>query len=412
MNASTLLERERREPDAFRVLERTLVRRRAAGVDARLRVELVALAALILGFLFWQVRIPLDSLERRTGVATVAEVEFAGLAALALGGGGIAFARHAVRLRRGPGGPAWLALPVSPRALGRHLAWGSRTTAWLALVPATAWVLAAVQLVPAWWLVLLFAIFVWMLLEAARLGCWLAVRDAVRRAEPRPGLDDLSRVLVAARRVGTSAPLPAARWRRQPAWRALLGKDLLVTRRPSPARQRAIAPLVLLASSAVAWALPVAPALAHALAFALGLLTAATLAEWIIAVAGTDPFPVLRGLPLGVASVWGARLLWAVLGSASLLVVQALCARALHPMALQVLLVWLGAASLAIGALGANYAVTLYPRVEHAQRMLALSLGLAIAASLMIPLVGWVLVFTALLHSARRLPGWSRQEAF
>src|SRR5690348_6260897 len=207
MSAPTVVPRGSRESDAFRQLERALARRRLGGVDARLRLELAALAALILGFLFWQARIPLDSLERRAGAVTVAEVEFVGLVALAIGGGSLAFARHAVRLRRGPGGPPWLALPVSTQALGRHLAWGSRSTAWLALVPAAAWVLAAVQFVPAWWLLMLFAIFVWMLLEAARLGCWLAVRDAVRRAERRPGLDDLTRVLVTVRRAGASVQL-------------------------------------------------------------------------------------------------------------------------------------------------------------------------------------------------------------
>src|SRR5690242_4779297 len=104
MTAATFIERERREPDAFRLLERALTRRRVGGVDAGLRVELVVLAVLVLGFLFWQVRIPLDSLHRRVGRTAVAEVEFAGLVALAIAGGAVAFARHTVRLRRGPGG--------------------------------------------------------------------------------------------------------------------------------------------------------------------------------------------------------------------------------------------------------------------------------------------------------------------
>jgi hypothetical protein len=115
-------------------------------------------------------------------------------------------------------------------------------------------------------------------------------------------------------------------------------------------------------------------------------------------------------LPLGVAVVWGARVAFAAAGAIALVTVQALCARALAPPALHFHLVWLGAAALAIGVLGANYAITLYPRAEHAQRVLELTLALAIAASLMIPLVGWVLLFTGLLHSARRLPRWTRQE--
>jgi len=61
--------------------------------------------------------------------------------------------------------------------------------------------------------------------------------------------------------------------------------------------------------------------------------------------------------------------------------------------------------------LGVHYGITLYPRAEHAQRMLLLSLAIAMAASVMIPMLGWVLLLTAVLHSARRVPRWDRLEA-
>jgi len=397
-------------PAAFRTLERALTRRRFAGVDARLRVELAALCALISAFLFWQARIPLDGLERAHGPIAVAKLELLLLASFVAIGGMLAGIRHSARLRGGTRGPAWLALPAPSAVLERHLLWDSRLSAWILLVPGIACLVAAIGLVAPGWLALFAGIFVWLLFESARLGCRIAHRIVEREAEPRAGLDALTRVLVAARRAVSVAQLPAARWRRRAAWLALCAKDLTLSRRATPARQRAITPLILLALSALVWAFPIAPPLARALAFAFSLLAATAFAEWIISAAGTDPFSVLRTLPVGVAVVWGARVAFAAAGAALLVAVQAACARPLAPPALRFHLVWIGAAALAIGVLGANYAITLYPRAEHAQRVLALSLALAIAASLMIPLVGWVLVFTALLHSARRLPRWTRQE--
>ena len=82
----------------------------------------------------------------------------------------------------------------------------------------------------------------------------------------------------------------------------------------------------------------------------------------------------------------------------------------MSPDAHRLFLVWLGLATFCVGLLGANYGVTLFPRADVGGRMLLLSLGLAMAASLMIPLLGWVLLLTAVLHSLRRLPRWSRLE--
>jgi hypothetical protein len=60
--------------------------------------------------------------------------------------------------------------------------------------------------------------------------------------------------------------------------------------------------------------------------------------------------------------------------------------------------------------LALNYGLTLFPRTDHALRMLAVTLGLSIAASLMIPLMGWVVLFAGLIHSTRRLPRWATLE--
>jgi hypothetical protein len=60
--------------------------------------------------------------------------------------------------------------------------------------------------------------------------------------------------------------------------------------------------------------------------------------------------------------------------------------------------------------LAVNYSLTLFPHAAVAQRLFNLALGVAIAVSLMIPMLGWVALLAALLHSARRLPRWGRSE--
>ena len=379
-------------------------------LDARLRGELVLLALLIAGFLFWQVRVPLDGLVRARGPwAGVALIAGAWLT-LALLGALLAGTRHARRLRAGPGGPEWLALPIEPADLERHLAWESRSmVVWLA-VPALGVLAAAAGLLPAWWLAMLAAGFAWLLLEAGRVGCAIGYRVALRSAEPRAGLRPIERVLAVAAPGVARRRFPPPRWRALPAWVALAHKDLLVTLRDPATRRAAVLPLALALASFGAWLLPGEPAMRHLVAFALVLLAAASLAEWLAGLSGSDPFATLRALPIGVMTAWGARWAWAVAGTLALVVGQALAARDLAPHARQVLLVWAGGAVLAIATLGVNYGVTLFPRADIARRMLGLSLGLAMAASVMIPLSGWVILLCGVLHSARRLPRWSRLE--
>ena len=140
------------------------------------------------------------------------------------------------------------------------------------------------------------------------------------------------------------------------------------------------------------------------------ITTSAALAEWLIALVDSDPFPVLRALPLGVMTVWGARMAFAAAGTLIVVVAQAVGARELAPHARRLLLLWSGGATLAIATLGINYAVTLHPRTGVAGRMLGLSLALAVAASIMLPLSGWIILLSGVAHSARRLPLWSRSE--
>jgi hypothetical protein len=295
-------------------------------------------------------------------------------------------------------------------ALERHLANESRgLTPWLA-VPAAGVLVAAIGLLPVIWLAGLTAIGAGLLILAGRTGTALGLAAAARRVAPRAGLATIECVLASTapsrRRVRFRAP----RWRRSPAWLALMGKDLLVTVRRGTIRRAAVIPLLLWVASVMAWRVPGEPALRHFLAFALSLLAAAALAEWLIALSGTDPFSGLRVLPVGIATVWSGRFAWGVLGTLLLLAAQLAGSRELSPAAQRLFLGWTAAATLGIAALGVNYGVTLFPRADVAGRLLGLSLALAVAASVMIPLSGWIVLLTAILHSARRLPHWARLE--
>ena len=395
---------------AFRRLERALLRRRLLQVDPRLRLELALLALLIAGFLFWQTRVPLDGLVRARGPLAGAGVVAAAAGVLALSAALLAGFHHARRLRTGPSGPEWLALPLAHAALARHLAWESRSLVLCLVVPALGVLVAAVGLVPAVWLIGITAAGIALVRVAAGLGCAIAARVALRAAEPRPGLHPLERVLAVAAPRRRRRHLPAAAWRRLPAWLALAAKDLTVTLRRRSTLRTASLPLLLGIASLLAWRLPGELAMRHFAAFALALLAAAALAEWLVVLAGSDPFAALRVLPVGVTTVWGARFAWVVAGAALMAAGHALAARELSPRALELFLVWSAAATVAIATLGVNYGVTLFPRADVAQRLLGLSLGLAIASSVMLPLSGWIVLLAAVLHSARRLPRWSRLE--
>jgi len=379
-------------------------------LDPRMRAELVLLALLIAGFLFWRVRVPLDGLVRARGAWAGAAVVGVVWLGLAIAGVFLAADRHARALRVGPPGPEWLALPIEPAVLGRHLGWNSRShVVWL-VVPAVGVLVAAIGLLPVWWLVLFAAVFAWLLLEAGRIGIALGERAARSGIERRSGLHPLVRVLaVAAPRV-MRRQIARPWWPRLPAWAALALKDLTLTARHGATRSAALLPIVFGAASLLAWGLPGETALRHAVAFGLALIAAAALAEWLVRLSGSDPFAALRVLPIGVTTVWSARMAWGLAGVALLVGGQALAARELAPHARQVLLVWAGGAALAIAMLGVNYGVTLFPRADIAGRMLGLSLALAMAASVMIPLSGWIVLLSAVLHSARRLPRWSRLE--
>ena len=400
------------ETQAFRRLRAWLARRRFFQLELRLRFELTLLSLLVGGFVFWQVRVPLDGVRLAGGPSAVLAALALGAAALALLTFALVGVRHWHRLRTGPPGPPWLALPITPRALARHLAWESAFLAGWMAVPAAGFWLAATGLIPAAWLISLAAPFALILILAARAGAWVADRVALWQT-PRAQGEGIVRVLASAARRVRGSRLPAARWRRQPPWLAIADKDLRLSLRvPRLGRSLWIA-LLFWALSIAAWRLPGVPparSLGYLPAFVLALGGSAVFGEWLVSLAGSDPFGTIRALPVGVGSLWSARFAFAVAGVAVLLAGHAIAARDVSPHALHLFLGWVGLATLAIAALAVNYGVTLFPRADLAQRMLGLSLALAVAGSLMIPLMGWLVLASAVIHSTRRLARWTRLE--
>lgn len=401
-------------PDLQRIalarLRGRLLRRRFLEIDPRLRLEVVALAFLVGAFLFWQCRVPFDGLHRAGGERAVAARLAALLAALVAAGGMLAAIRFHHQLRDGVPGPPWLALPIFPSALMEHL----RREAAFAVI----WVASAAPgiLIAAWNLVSLPALlgitlaFTAALVFAGRAGAAIGERFALSRFRAGP-LDPRLQALVASGRTARIPPAPAARWVRSSLVGALLAKDLRLARRRSDLVSSSALAIALLGAAAAIWWFPQTRDLVRFAALALTLLAATQAAQFLLALAGSDPFTVLRGLPIGAGALWSSRAIWAAGFAALAVVSQALSAHALPDPARGLFLGWVGAASFAIALLGVHYGMTLFPRSDLGSRLLQLSLSLAMAASLMIPLLGWIILLTAVIHSGRRVPRWSRLES-
>ena len=404
-----MIESQRSLDAAWRRLRADLTRRRLAAIELRLRIEIALLALLVGAFVFWRARVAFASLAFSSGPSRVALAALVGWAMVVLAAATIVAAHHARQLGGMVAGPAWRSLPVSNRALLAHLAWESRLRAvWVAPI-APAVLAALVGLVPWWWIVGLAALFAVLLDGAARLAC--AVAHLLRAG--RSGDD----VLVGLARRGsdsgrtTRARAPGApRWHRAPRWRALWAKDLKITLRPTAARRRALLPIAFALVSFASWTVSAEPGFARLLAFATALLAAGTFGEWLIALAGEDPPTSFRALPIGVGPLWWSRVAWCGLATLGIVAAQIPAARTLSPQALELFLTWTAGATLLITLLAVHYGITLYPRADVAQRLFSLTLGIAIVASLMIPLLGWVTLLAALLHSARRLSRWDQLD--
>ena len=398
------------EDRAFVALERALFRRRLRELDPRLGLEVAALALLLAAVLFWQVRVPLDGWAHHHRLLAVLGVAAGLFAAVAAAGGAIAFIGLGRSLASPGHAPEWMALPCQPRRLEQHLEWNARAALpFLLLAQFSIWV-ALFGLVHAWALIALGALAYPLTTFATHAGARLAMRSALGsvRADQAQAL---ALALSPSRR-----PTRIARHRAPriilgaPLAVTILAHDLALTAHAAAPRSRALLAIALALASGLVWFAPWSPAMLRAIAFALALLASSTAAEWLIDTTALHPCAALRVLPVGAGAYWGARALGALAAALLITLAQLPAARLMHPLALRVHLVWTGAAALAILLFGANLAVTLYPRADHARRVLTLSLVLAATASFILPLAGWVLLLTGFLHSARRLPAWTRGE--
>jgi hypothetical protein len=409
-----------RAPSAFHALERALLRRRLLGVEPGLRGPLAVLAALIAAFVFWQMRVPLDGLVRARGAVAGLIVLACVLGGLALLGAVLVHGRHRRTLRAGPDGPAWLALPIAPPALARHLAWNDAWHALPVTVPAAGVTLAGWGLVPAPALVILAAGHAIALVAGARAGCTMARLLETPPAPPRRALPPLVRALTRVPPESRRERVPAARWRSGGPARALLANDLARSRRPGESRHRLALALALLTLSGIVWLVPVAAAsgptlfaeanTAHALALGLALVAAAAFGEWLITTACGDPFEVVRALPLGLPHVWAARLAFCALFALAFAALHAVLAWPLDGSARALFIAWIGAACFLVTTLALHYGVTLHPHAGLARRVFGYALGFALVTSVMLPMAGWLVLLAAVAHSGRRLPRWSRAE--
>jgi hypothetical protein len=391
---------------AFRRLRRTLLLRRLRRTDPILRLELALIGGLIAGYVAWRVRLPLDRLARSAGADAVAAAVASALLACALLGALLAGTDHLRRLNRRAAGPEWPALPLPPATIASQSVWESGLHAHWVLPVAAGALVAALGLQPWWGLALSALAFALLLPRMGRAGAWLARRAVTRRSRTQGTTGSPYHLLATPwerRRSPARFRLPAARWG-VGATRALLTRDLVRSLRHTAARPKAATWALFLSLALAVWTLPIERAVAGMLSSALALLAAVMLAEWMLALSSGEPYALLASLPLSAARAWAERVRIAFAATGVAAVLLTVAASPLGAAARLHFVVSLAFSTLLIAVLGVTYGLTLFPRVETAQRLVLLWLVLALAASAMFPLAGWAVLLGALLHALRRLP--------
>lgn len=394
---------------AFRTLARRLAARRWRALGARGRVLLALLGAIVAGFAYWQLHGPLAGIVRAQGVRTGFAVVGAWLATIAVAGGALAASQRA-RFAAAPPGPEWLALPVPPGRVVAHLRGEARWTGALAFAPAAGVFAASASRLPWFALPLLVPAFAlaWWLATAA--GDAIAWRAALVRTRTRRALPATTRALLAATRTRGGRTHAAPRWRTEPAWRALARLDALLTRRGAAARGRFAGAMLAAIAGLAAWAAPAPPVGRRAMAFVGFALASGCLGSWSIVRATGDPESAMRPLPLGLASVWRARATTLALALLALAAANAIAAVGFPPAArLAQFATWF-VPGLAVALLALHVALTLGNRTSLAEGLYTGWLGIAMVASLMVPLLGWFVLAGGLVHATLRLPRWWRPE--
>jgi len=394
---------------AFRDLRRALARRRLQGAGARVRAVVLAIAAIVGAFTYWQVRVPLDGLRRGRGEAFAALALAGVLAALALAASVLAAERFAALRRRRPG-PEWLALPVAPALAAGHLGADSRLPALAVLPPAAAALLAGVGLMPLAWLAGLAVAFALAWTLATRGAAALLVRTSRHARPAERALSPAAAWLCSEPRRSPDARVAPPAWRTGSPARALRRLDALASVRATPARSRlAVAGLFALAGLLV-WFDGAEPLLRRAQAFACFLPAAASLGAWALRRACAEPADLHRPLPLSLRDAWRARALPLLLALLALGAANALAAAGLPAAARAALVPAWGLVGFAVAALGLHHGLTLVPRADAAENVYVAWLGTALTASVMLPLSGWVVLLGGLVHSALRLRRWWTPE--
>ncbi len=371
---------------------------------------MILLALLVSAFTYWQVRVPLDGAVRAGGVDAGAARLALALASGSILAAALAFERHMALLRRAPG-PEWLALPIEPTQVLAHLRGESRLAAALALVPMAASILAGVGLLPTWVLLLAAAGAVLGWLESTRTACAIAQRFSARRSKSEQSLPTATRLLVDRAIASSPRGRAEASWRARTPASALGALDRLASRRHAPSRTRLIAAGVFALLAVLAWSSGAPPLLRRAQSFIGFMLVAASLGTWAIARAGDLPASFHRPLPIRPRDAWWARATPIAIALTLLAAVAAIAAALTGAAGLGGIAAIWPAPALAAALLGLHHGLTLPSHASTAENLYIGWLGVMLAASWMIPLLGWVVLVAALAHSLRRLPRGTHPES-
>jgi len=393
---------------AFRALDQRLLVRRLTAMGLRLWVVTAALAASAAAFTYWQVRVPLDGALHHGGVGAATLRLGVTLGACVLLAATIAGARN-IALAADPPGPEWLALPVEPAWVTRHLVRESRLPALSAFVPAAAAWIAGIGLLPFPRLLALLLGFLLAFWLATHVACALALRSSAHATGAARRLPAAWRALVSARRPVRATRVAAPRFRTGSRWGALARLDRAVSLRAGSPRARLVLTLALLVLSVAAWFFGADPREQRAQAFAGFSFACALLGAWAAWRAAGDPPSALRPLPLSLADSWRARAYPMFLLLGLVLALHALVPAVPLPARLGLALSWMIPALL-VTLLGLHLGLALPGRPAAAENLYYGWLTAGLIASLSIPLFGWALLLAAFGHATRRLPRWNTPE--
>ena len=395
---------------AFHALSARLLARRFAALGPRLWFVLAVLVLCVGAFTYWQVRVPLDGVTRHAGVMAATGRLALVLAGCALAGALLAASRQTA-IAEHPPGPEWLALPVPPAEVERHLAREARLPALAVFTPAAAAWLAGAGLLPAVHLAALalaFPVAWWLLTRAA---CFLALRRAARASGPARALPASTRALVTARRPAPTARVARARFRTESCWRALARLDRTVSLRAgSPRARLGLALLALVASIGVWFVSHRDPLESRALSFAGFIMACAALGAWAAWRAAGDPAPAIRPLPIALGDAWRARALPLFVMLGLTLALQACVALPLPAMARAGLVITWLVPGLLVTLLGLHLGLSLPGNPGAAEQLFYGWLGVGVISSLAIPLFGWGMLIAAFVFTTRRVRRWYTPE--